>query len=320
MNLEAYRVLPATPAHAFGAGRCVHEGLERLVRVHRLLCLVLLVWTSSALAQPAWVALPADELRSQLATLDVAAQRQWLQDAYANQALLQANDAQLMAVLQTLDTRTLFFPVRQWLQRNPDYSYSMLRQERLPHDNILPTLPERMQVRYRHAPRAIYVLWQAGGARAGQEILYDAALDAKHVRTHAGGFISRLIFNVAIDGMLARTQSRHSVRAIGFQYLLDQLDTDLAKLKSLSVREQTTVRVVHDSGKRYLEFVFQTPGEPDFYAPTTRMQLDLQRPVVRLVESQDAEGQVFERTVFEQVSSQPLPADAFDPNNPQYRF
>ncbi len=290
------------------------------VLTHRLLSLVLLLWMSTALAQPAWVALPAEDLRSQLGALDTTAQRQWLQDAYANQALVQASDAQLLAVLQTLDTRTMFFPVRQWLQRNPDYSFSMLRQERLPHDTALPLLPERMQVRYRHAPRAIYVLWQPGGARAGQEILYDAALDAKHVRTHAGGFISRLIFNVAIDGMLARTQSRHSVRAIGFQYLLDQLDTDLAKLKSLSLREQTTVRVVQDGGKRYLEFVFQTPGEPDFYAHTTRMQLDLQRPVIRLVESQDADGQVFERTVFDQVSSQPLPSDAFDHKNPQYRF
>ena len=65
------------------------------------------------------------------------------------------------------------------------------------------------------------------------------------------------------------------MRAIGFQYLLDQLDTDLAKLKSLSLREQTAVRVVQDGGKRYLEFVFQTPGEPGFYANTTRLQLDL---------------------------------------------
>ncbi len=290
------------------------------VLIQRLLCLVLMFWMTSGLAQPAWVALPAEELRNQLGKLDAASQRQWLQDAYTNQTLVQASDAQLLVMLQAFDTRTMFSPVRQWLQRYPDYSFDMLRQERLPHDNALPSLPERMQVRYRHAPRAIYVLWQSGGARAGQEILYDAALDAQHLRTHAGGLISRLIFNVNIDGLLARTQSRHSVRAIGFQYLLDQLETDLAKLKSLSLREQTMVRVVQDGGKRYLEFVFQTPGEPNFYAHTTRMQLDLQRPIVRLVESRDGDGQVFERTLFDQVSSQPLPPDAFDPKNPQYKF
>lgn len=286
----------------------------------RLLCLLLLLWMSAGCAQPAWVALPPEELRNLLAAMDTPSQRQWLQDAYATQALVLASDAQLLTVLQTLDTRTMFFPVRQWLLRNPDYSYVMLRQERLPPDKALPTLAERMQVHYRHTPRAIYVLWQADGARAGQEILYDAALDAKHVRTHSGRFLSRMIFNVAIDGMLARTQSRHSVRAIGFQYLMDQLDTDLAKLKSLSLREQTTVRVVQDGGKRYLEFMFQTPGEPDFYAHTTRVQLDLQRPIVRLVESQDGDGQVFERTLFDQVSTEPLPPEAFDPKNPKYHF
>jgi hypothetical protein len=290
------------------------------VLTQRILSLVLLLWVSAGFAQPAWVALPAEELRSQLSAMDTASQRQWLQDAYATQSLVQASDAQLMAVLQTLDTRTMFFPVREWLQHYPDYSYTMLRQERLQHDKSLPPLAERMQVRYRHTPRAIYILWQAGGARAGQEILYDAVLDANNLRTHAGTFLSSIIFTVAIDGMLARTQSRHSVRAIGFQYLLDQLDADLAKLKSQSLREQTTVRVVQDGGKRYLEFVFQTPGEPNFYANTTRLQLDLQRPIVRLVESQDGEGQVFERTQFEQVNVQPLPVDAFDPKNPQYHF
>lgn len=281
---------------------------------------MLLLWMTTGIAQPAWVALPTEELRSHLGAMDAASHRQWLQDAYATQTLVQASDAQLLTVLQTLDTRTMFFPVRQWLLRNPDYSYVMLRQERLQHDKVLPRLAERMQVRYRHTPRALYVLWQAGGARAGQEILYDAALDAQHVRTHSGGFLSGMIFNVDIDGMLARTQSRHSVRAIGFQYLMDQLDADLAKLKALSLREQTLVRVVQDGGKRYMEFVFQTPGEPDFYANTTRIQLDLQRPIVRLVESQDNDGQVFERTVFDQVSAQPLPPDTFDAKNPKYHF
>lgn len=277
-------------------------------------------WCCLAPAQVPLLVQSPGELRVLLASMDPQAQRQWLLDAYDTQALERASDAQLDAILQTVPTSDLFFAVRQWLVRNPDYEFVMLRQERLQPSGDLPALPERMLVRYRHLPRAVYALWQEGGARSGQEVLYDASRDGKSMRAHLGGLLGKISFTMVIDGPLSRLQSRHTVLDIGFQFILDQLERDTDKLKARAIPLVATAAVVHDGAQRYLEIALSSPGWPDFYARTTRVRLRLERPVIQQVESEDNEGTLFERTVFERVSVQTFGADAFNLKNPQYHF
>lgn len=277
-------------------------------------------WCCLAPAQVPLQAQSPGELQALLASMDAQTRRQWLLDAYDTQALERASDAQLDAVLQAVDAGDLFYPVRQWLVRNPDYEFTMQRQERLQPSGDLPALPERMLVRYRHFPRAVYALWQEGGARSGQEVLYDASLDGKAMRAHLGGLLGKIAFTMAIDGPLSRLQSRHTVLDIGFQFILEQLERDTAKLKARAIPLVATAAVVHDGAQRYLEIALSSPGWPDFYARTTRVRLRLERPVIQQVESEDNEGTLFERTVFERVNVQAFGPEAFSLKNPQYHF
>ena len=285
-----------------------------------LIGITLGAWCTLAQSQPTALTQTPDVLRSQLAAMDAQAQRRWLADAYAAQQLETASDGQLNAMLQAVDWSVLLSAPQQWLQRNPDYEFLMLRRERLPTAETLPSVPERMWVRYRHQPRALYVQWQKGGPHSGQEVLYDASIDPKSMRAHLGGLLSRLSVTIGIDGMLPRSQSRHTVRDIGFQYILDQVGIDLEKLRARALPDQATVGVVQDGAKRYIEIRLRTPGAPDFYAQSTRIRLDLAQPLLRLVECQDSEGHVFEHIVFDKVQALTPAPDAFDPRNPQYHF
>jgi hypothetical protein len=79
------------------------------------------------------------------------------------------------------------------------------------------------------------------------------------------------------------------------------------------------VKTVH--GLRVVAFTYETPaGQPEFYAKKEILGLDLERPLLRTLESFDNEGHVFESVVFEHIQLKRFDDLTFDPRNPDYRF
>ena len=262
-----------------------------------------------------------EELRSRLSAMNPAAQCDWFAQSIGKTPLLKASDAQLLAALQSLESSALFCPVKRMTEQNPEYEFLMLRRERLKDDDDLPETPERMLVKYRSEPRTIYARWESGGARAGQEVLYDASKDSKKMLAHIGGMFGVVSMNIPIDGTLARAQSRHTVRDLGFAFILAQLESDHEKSRTRNLPTRpSSVKVAREGGKRYAEVVYDNPSTPPFYAKQTRFLLDLREPMIRLVESRDNKGEVFEHIVFETLERKKLAANAFDAKNPDYRF
>ena len=285
-------------------------------------CIALLgMWLGASHAAEDTLAASPEELRSRLTAMNASAQCDWFAQGIGKPALLKAFDAQLLAILQSLESSALFCPVKRMTEQNPEYEFLMLRRERLKEDDDLPDTPERMLVKYRSEPRTIYARWESGGARAGQEVLYDATKDSKKMLAHVGGMFGVVSMNIPIDGTLARAQSRHTVRDLGFAFILAQLESDHEKsrARNLSTRP-ASVKVTRENGKRYAEVVYDNPSTPPFYAKQTRFLLDLREPMIRLVESRDNKGEVFEHIVFESLDRKKLAANAFDAKNPDYRF
>ena len=138
---------------------------------------------------------------------------------------------------------------------------------------------------------------------------------------HVGGMFGVVSMNIPIDGTLARAQSRHTVRDLGFAFILAQLESDHEKSRARNLSTRPAgVKVVREGGKRYAEVVYDNPSTPPFYAKQTRFLLDLREPMIRLVESRDNKGEVFEHIVFESLDRKKLAANAFDAKNPDYRF
>lgn len=273
-----------------------------------------------ALADDATLGSP-DELRSKLTQMNPAGQCDWFSQSMKQQQLGKASDAQLQAILQSLESSALFCPVKKMAEQTGEYEFLMLRRERLKDSDDLPEMPERMLVRYRAEPRSIYSRWESGGARAGQEVLYDAGKDAKKMLAHIGGMFGVVSMNIAIDGAMARAQSRHTVRDLGFGFIVAQLEADLERNRARNVSTRPAqVKVAREGSKRYAEVVYQNPSMPPYYAKQVRFWLDLREPVIRMVESRDNGGEVFEHIVFENVDRKKLPANTFDPKNGEYRF
>lgn len=263
----------------------------------------------------------AEELRSRLPAMAADAQCDWFSQAMSKQQLAKASDAQLLAILQSLESTALFCPVKRMIAQTPEYEFLMLRRERVRESDDLPGTPERMFVRMRHEPLTIYARWEKDGARAGQEVLYDAGKDARKMLAHVGGVFGVVSINMAIDGAVARAQSRHTVRDLGLGYILAQLESDWEKSRkhNLSTRP-ASVNVAREGSRRYAEVVYDNPSTPPYYAKRTRFWLDLREPLIRMVESRDNQGEVFEHIVFESLERKKLPADAFDAKNAEYRF
>ena len=262
-----------------------------------------------------------DELRAKLAQLSPAEQCSWFGQNMKQQQLNKASDAQLQAILQALESSALFCPVKKMAEQTAEYEFLMARRERVKDSDDLPDTPERMLVRLRTEPRAIYARWESGGARAGQEVLYDASKDAKKMLGHIGGMFGVVSMNLPIDGAMARAQSRHTVRDLGFGYIVAQLEADLERNRTRNLPTRPAqVKVARDGGKRYAELVYQNPSSPPYYAKQTRFLLDLREPLIHMVESRDNGGEVFEHIVFERVERKKLPDNTFDAKNGEYRF
>ncbi|SOY39546.1 conserved hypothetical protein [Cupriavidus taiwanensis] len=142
----------------------------------------------------------------------------------ASGELARLSDAQVLAVFQALQPDALLKWARAEMKRYPGYEYWMSRQERL--NGQWQEQPARMQVRYRHAPRQLYAKWLPGEAQAGQEILYDETRRKDEMYGHLGGMLGFTSMWIALDGSLARSPSNHTVRDLGFQYVLSMLERD----------------------------------------------------------------------------------------------
>lgn len=262
-----------------------------------------------------------EELRSRLSAMAPNAQCDWFAKSMRQNQLTKASDAQLLAILQSLESSALFCPVKRMIEQTPEYEFLMLRRERVNESDPLPDTPERMFVRMRHDPLTLYARWENDGARAGQEVLYDAGKDSKKMLAHVGGLFGVVSMHIAIDGAIARAQSRHTVRDLGMGFILAQLEADLDRTRAHNASTRpSSVKVARDAGRRYAEVVYDNPGMPPYYAKQTRFWLDLREPLIRMVESRDNNGEVFEHIVFESLERKKLTPNAFDPKNPEYRF
>ncbi|XYJ89628.1 hypothetical protein AEMCBJ_19255 [Cupriavidus necator] len=154
----------------------------------------------------------------------------------ASGELARLSDEQVLAVFHALQPDALLKWARAEMNRYPEYEYWMSRQERL--NNQWQDQPARMQIRYRHQPRQLYAKWLPGGAQSGQEIIYDETRRKDEMYGHLGGVLGFTSMWIALDGTLARSQSNHTVRDLGFQFVLSMLERDARSLRAAGLSEK----------------------------------------------------------------------------------
>jgi hypothetical protein len=256
---------------------------------------------------------------SQAGKLTLDQQVRWLRQAQQSGALEKLDDAQLVALFQSLDPLTLPRYVQEGPSEYPSYEFTMLRWERI--RGSWPNTPDHMLVRVAHDPLRIYGKWLPDGNHAGQEIIYDESKRANEMYGHLGGVLAMVPIWTSTTGTLAHAQSNHEVRDLGTGYITRQFLAEGKKYVEAGVPRSVQIAVQTINGVRVVAFTYETPvGQPQFYAKKETLGLDLRHPYFRTVESYDNDGQIFEKIVFETITPKTFDDTAFDPKNPAYRF
>lgn len=238
----------------------------------------------------------------------------------ASGELAALSDAELLATFDAIKPDAFLLWARTEINRYPEYEYWMTRQERL--DGQWQDVPARMMIRYRHLPRQVYARWLPNGVQAGQEILYDETRRKDQMYGHLGGVLGFTSMWIALDGALARAQSNHSVRDLGFQYVVSMLERDARTLRAAGLGEKfNRAEIVREQGMRMVALTWDLPeGAPKYYAKKVQLMLDLKHPWPRVETAWDADGFMVERIVFEKAVKKSFDASTFDPGNDEYKF
>jgi hypothetical protein len=272
--------------------------------------------TASAVKPPT---APPVTAPAQVGKLTLDQQVKWLRAAQQSGALEQLDDAQLVALFQSLDPLTLPRYIKEGPNGYPSYELTMSRKERI-HDQW-PDKADHMLVRIAHDPLRIYAKWLPDGAHAGQEIIYDESKRSDEMYGHLGGIMNVMPLWTSVSGALAHSQSNHDVRDLGIEYIADQYLSEGKKYAESGLPRSTQIDVRTIDGVRVVAFTFETPaGQPQFYAKKETLGLDLRHPFFRSVESYDNDGKLFERVVFESITPKSFEDSVFDPKNKAYRF
>ncbi|MFL9867092.1 DUF1571 domain-containing protein [Paraburkholderia fungorum] len=256
---------------------------------------------------------------SQVGKLTLDQQVKWLRAAQQSGAMEKLDDAQLVALFQSLDPLALPRYIKEGPNGYPSYEFVMSRSERI--HGQWPDKPDHMLVRIAHDPLRIYAKWLPDGAHAGQEIIYDESRRTDEMYGHLGGIMNVMPLWTSLNGALARAQSNHQVRDLGTEYIAGQYLSEGRKYIEAGLPRSTQVEVKTIDGVRVVAFTFETPtGQPQFYAKKETLGFDLRHPYFRTVESYNNDGKLFEKIVFESITPKTFDDSTFDPNNKAYKF
>ncbi|MCX4153037.1 MULTISPECIES: DUF1571 domain-containing protein [Paraburkholderia] len=252
-----------------------------------------------------------------LAARDQAASlRTWIE----SRSLLPLTDAQILSLMDAMKPDAFVEYARSDMVPGDACEYRMFRQERI--SGRWSDRPDHMVVRYQDTPRKVYAKWLPDGAHAGQEILYDETRDPDSIVAHLGGALRIVSGKVAVDGAFAHTQSRHSVRDLGLQYIARTIEHDAHSFREEGLTEKPTrIELMNVHGARFLAWTWTAPlGPPAHYAQRVRLLFDLQHSWPSGEAAWNERGDQVEMIRFEDVVPHHWSDSIFDRRNPEYGF
>ncbi|WP_172178994.1 DUF1571 domain-containing protein [Paraburkholderia elongata] len=257
---------------------------------------------------------------NQFRCLTADEQARLLRTRIENHTLSSLTDEQILSVMDVMKPEAFVEYARSEMVPDGGCEYRMFRQERV--FGRWPDRPDHMVVRYQDNPRKVYAKWLPDGDHAGQELLYDETSDRDSIFGHLGGSLHFVSGKIALDGPLAHTQSRHSVRDLGLQFIARIVEHDARSFREEGLTERPTrIELVNVHGTRLLAWTWTAPsGPPAHYAQRVRLLFDLQHPWPRGEAAWDERGRPLELIQFEEVVPRHWSETTFDRHNPEYGF
>ncbi|ASL42652.1 hypothetical protein bAD24_I04125 [Burkholderia sp. AD24] len=254
------------------------------------------------------------------ACLPAGEQANFIRDRIDDGTLDAMPDSHVIALIDAMKPEAIVAYTRVTIGAGSSYEYRMRRRERV--NGKWPAQADHMEVDCQDSPQRVYVKWLPDGAHAGQEILYDETRDPTRFLGHFGGAWRFVSGRFQVDGTFARTQSRHSVRDLGLQFVVHTLEHEEGSFEAEGLSAKPAhVEIETVNGKRLLALTWDAPdGPPAHFAPRVTLTFDLHRPQLHSVIAAGTAGEPLEEIDFEQIVPHAWTDEAFDPHNPSYGF
>jgi Protein of unknown function (DUF1571) len=151
-------------------------------------------------------------------------------------------------------------------------------------------------------------------------MIFDETRRKDAMYGHVGGVFNVMSIWTPIDGALARINSNHTVADMGLQSISAIVTAERALYHSEGRRPfPDQIDIGEVAGQRTVALTWVSPSARH-HAPKTRVHLDLRQPVVRGIESWDADGTLIERIFLEKILKTTFKDEDFDPANEAYAF
>jgi hypothetical protein len=179
---------------------------------------------------------------------------------------------------------------------------------------------ERIVLKLRNRPRAVYMRWVTG-PRRGQEVIWREGWNGGKLRAHKGSFPDFSV-NLAPTGWLAMRGSRHPVMHVGFDHILGALAHDFALADTnpecVGASRDLGVEDVHGAPARCFEFDTDKGRCPTMYAYRARFCMDRASGLpsaVKVWDLEDGEIRLVEDVSYAEIRVDAGLTDAdFDPD------
>ena len=188
------------------------------------------------------------------------------------------------------------------------YTYLMTKRER-----VRGVLLEEQVIRViaRERPFAARLDYELGPGQ-GRVVVYNSAASPDQFRVHEGGFLSFAgPMWIAVDSVMAKTDSNHTVKEAGLGNLVARLRREVQRAAGLGGIHVTDEGWNQDG--QYCQLYQMPSGGRGFEYFKTRVCVDLVTGIPVKVESYDGDGTLLERYAFSELKAVRVSDSTFDP-------
>ncbi|MFH2007091.1 MAG: DUF1571 domain-containing protein [bacterium] len=227
---------------------------------------------------------------------------------------------QVEAILDHSDDWVLLETARDALTSYGQYRCVLEKQERV--GGKLQGL-ERIELKTRQTPRAIYMRW-IGGLWKGRQALYnEAVLGPGKVRVRESGLLGVVPITLAVDSALAGRGTNHRITEVGLHHLVALLEQDYVRAQPRGHLERVNHGLVELDGRPVYKIESRLPPDPalGYYCHRVVHYTDYVNAIDVKAEVYDFEDRLKETFHYRELTVDPgLTDHDFDPKNRAYRL
>lgn len=182
---------------------------------------------------------------------------------------------------------------------------------------------EKVLLKYRDNPRAIYMLWLDGPFKGRELIFNKQQINDTDIRVRESGMLGVIPVTINADSPVARRGTNHSALEVGLEYILHLSEREMKKASSRGELTRVDHGIINLGGRKVykLEIQFPKTDSDIYYGMRVICHIDYLLSLVIKTEVYNWQNQLQESYHYDELKlNTKFGADEFNPDNPAYNL